>query len=137
VLGIKPDGQGNVSETHVLWHMKKSATCHPSYVPSPVAAAGCFFVVSDFGYAQCMDARTGKMVWLERLSKHHSASPVLAEGRVYFTDDDGVSDVVKAGRTFERIARNELGEKCFASPAISEGQIFFRTDKSVICVGKK
>jgi len=137
VLGIKPDGQGNVTDTHVLWHIKKSATCHPSYVPSPVAAAGCFFIVSDFGYAQAMEAATGKMLWLERLSKHHSASPVLAEGRVYFTDDDGVTDVVKAGRTFERIARNELGEKCFASPAISDGQIIFRTDKSVICVGKK
>ena len=137
VLGILPDGTGNVTASHVLWHEKKSDTCHPSYVPSPIAAGKHFFIVSDAGYAQCLEARTGKMVWLERLGKHHSASPLLAEGRLYFVDDDGVTFILNAGPKFELLAKNELGEKCFASPAFSEGQIYFRTDKSVFCIGKK
>ena len=73
---------------------------------------------------------------MERLGKRHSASPIVAEGRLYFLDDNGVTHVIKAGPKFEVLARNDLGEECFASPAVSRGQIFLRTTGHLYCIGK-
>lgn len=131
LLGIRPDGTGNVTKSHVLWHVRK----HPSYVPSPIAAGECFFVVSDRGKASCLAAETGTYHWTEQLGRHHSASPVSAEGRLYFLDDKGTTFVVKASPTFELIARNPLGEDCRASPAISRGRIYLRGVRHLYCIG--
>jgi outer membrane protein assembly factor BamB len=135
-MGIRPDGTGNVTHTHVLWHEKKVAKRMASYVPSPIAHGKYFFLVSDEGWAHCFEARTGKRLWLRQLGRHHSASPVAADGLLYFTDDDGVTCVVRAGPRFELVARNELGEECYASPAVSRGQIFLRTTGHLWCIGK-
>jgi len=91
------------------------------YVPGPVAHADELFLVRDAGQATCRDALTGKLHWNQRLGKHHSASPVCAEGRLYFPDDEGNTFVVKADRKFELIEKNSIGEECYASPAISRG----------------
>jgi len=131
ILGIRPDGQGNVTKTHVLWHVRKD----PSYVPSPIAAGKYFFVVSDRGMASCLEAKTGKYVWQKKLGRHHSASPVSAGGNLYFPDDDGATFVIKAAPKFELVAKNDLGEGCRASPAISGGQIFIRALKQLYCIG--
>lgn len=132
ILGIRPDGQGNVTDTHVLWHLRKRA----SYVPSPIAAGKHFFLVDDKGTASCLAARTGKRLWQKRLGRHHSASPVSANGKLYFLDDDGVTFVLKAAPTFELVAKNPLGEPCRASPAISRGQILIRGLKNLYCIGR-
>jgi outer membrane protein assembly factor BamB len=84
--------------------------------------------------AQCYEAATGKLAWTERIGEQH-ASLVSAEGRVYFLNDDGIMTVIKPGPEFVRVARNDIGEKCFASPAISQGQIFLRGDKHLFCIG--
>ncbi len=131
ILGIRPDGEGNVTGTHVLWRGTEGV----SYVPSPVAWGSSFYLVSDGGVASCLDARTGKRFWMERLGRHHSASPVAAGGFLYFPDDDGVTHVLKAGQAFEVEARNELGEGCRASPALSRGRIYFRTLNHLWCIG--
>jgi hypothetical protein len=133
ILGIRPDGTGNVTDTHVVWHLKEAKIT--SYVPSPIAAGKYFFVVSDGGVATCLEAKTGRKMWSERLGKHHSASPVSAEGRLYFLDDDGVMHVLRAGPKFEVIAGNDLGEACRASPAISRGRMFLRARHHVYCIG--
>jgi outer membrane protein assembly factor BamB len=141
VLGIKPDGQGNVSDTHILWRDKGQDIC--SYVPSPVAWGPYFFLASDGGNATCFDAKTGKRLWKEKLSGtekvkgHISASPVAAGGYLYFPDDAGVTHVIKAGPTFELVAKNPLGEECYASPALSRGRIYLRTSKSLFCIAEK
>jgi len=132
LLGIRPDGAGNVTNSHVLWHVRK----HASYVPSPIAEGEHFFVVSDRGKASCLAARTGTYLWTEQLGRHHSASPVSAEGRLYFLDDDGRTHVVRAAAKFELLATNPLGEKCFASPAISRGRVFLRASRHLYCIGK-
>jgi len=132
IIGIRPDGAGNVTDSHVTWHVRKNA----SYVPSPIACGKYFFLVSDKGHASCLEAKTGKYMWTQRLGRHHSASPVLAEGRLYFVDDDGTTHVLNAAPKFERIAVNELGEKCFASPAISGGRIYLRAERHLYCIGK-
>lgn len=132
VMGIKPDGTGNVTKTHVAWHEEKGA----GYVPSPVAYSDHIFLVHDDGRASCREALTGKLEWLERLGKHHSASPVQAEGRLYYVDDDGMTWVVKGDRKFEILEKNPIGEQVFASPALSKGQIFIRGSKHLFCIGK-
>lgn len=130
-LGIRPGGAGNVSKTHVAWHIRRDA----AYVPSPIAAGKYFFLVSDKGTASCLAARTGKVTWRKQLGRHHSASPVSAEGRLYFLDDDGTTFVLEAGPKFRLIAKNPLKEPCYASPAISRGQIFIRALRNLYCIG--
>lgn len=131
LIGIKPDGQGNITKTHELWRDTKGV----SYVPSPIAWGPHFYVVSDAGQASCLDAKTGKRLWMEKLGPHHSASPVAAGGLLYFTDDKGATYVLKAGATFELVAKNELGEECYSSPALSKKRIYIRGAKHLVCVG--
>jgi outer membrane protein assembly factor BamB len=135
VMGIKPDGSGNVTETHVLYNIENGG----GYVPSPIAQGDYCFVVrdtKDSGVAACYEAKSGARRWNERLGKHHSASPVSADGRLYFIDDDGLTWVLKASDKFEVLAKNDLGEECYASPAISQGQIFIRCLHNLYCIGK-
>jgi len=132
ILGVDPSGSGNVTKTHILWRDHRGV----SYVPSPVAHDQWFFIVSDGGVGSCFEARTGKILWKQRLGRHHSASAVCAGGNVYFIDDDGITHVLKAGPTFELVSENALGENAYASPAISRGQIFIRTTQHLWCMGK-
>jgi len=134
-MGIRPDGSGNVTQTHVLWHEKKVPARKASYVPSPIAVGPHFFMISDLGYVRCFEAKTGKSLWMEKLGQHHSASPVAADGLLYLPADDGTTYVLKAGSVFEVVSRNELGEECYGSPAISRGQIFLRTLHHLYCIG--
>jgi outer membrane protein assembly factor BamB len=132
---VRPDGHGNITKTHVVWH-EKANNLKAAYVPSPLAYGGLFYVVSDTGYLSCFEGKSGERLFMEKLGSHHSASPVLADGHIYLSDDTGTTHVVKAGRTFELISQNPLGEECFSSPAVSGGQIFIRTNHSLVCIGK-
>jgi hypothetical protein len=132
ILAIKPDGTGNVTQTHIAWRTNQGA----AYVPSPIAEGDWCLVVSDSGVAHCFEAKTGRIAWEERMREHH-ASLVSAEGKVIFINDFGVTRVVKPGDKYELVAESEVGEKVFASPALSEGQMFVRGDKSMICVGAR
>ncbi len=131
IQAIRPDGYGNVTDTHVLW--QKDRDC--SYVPSPIVSGPYFLIVSDTGIATCFEAKTGKSLWRQRLGPHYSASLVSADGLVYFLSDEGVMTVVKPGQNLDIVARNELGENTYASPAISNGRIFIRADKNLYCIG--
>jgi outer membrane protein assembly factor BamB len=131
ILAIKPDGNGNVTKTHVAWEDKKGAP----YIPSLILADDYLLSVNPGGIAYCYDAATGKVQWQERLGRHH-ASPVLIEGLCYFINDDGEINVIKPGAKFERVAQYKLGEQCYASPAVSDGQVFIRGFKTMFCIGK-
>jgi len=136
VMAIDPSGTGNVTKTHVLWSHKNEG----GYVPSPVAAQGKIFAVDDKqGFAGCWDVKTGKECWKERLggATGFHASAIAADGRVYFTNDEGVTFVVKADGELDVLAKNALGDKIFASPAFSNGDIFHRGEKYLWCIGKK
>jgi outer membrane protein assembly factor BamB len=132
MLGVDPRGSGDVTNTHIRWRTHKGV----SYVPSPVAHADMFFVVSDNGIASCFQATSGELKWKQRLGRRHSASAVSAGGYVYFVDDDGETFVVRAAPTYKLAAQNTLGESCFASPAVSRGQLFIRTVNHLYCIGK-
>jgi outer membrane protein assembly factor BamB len=132
MLAIRPDGRGNVTETHVVWHERNGA----SYVPSPIADAERFYLVNDNGVANCFEARTGKRLWTHRLGRRHSASPISAGGLLYFPDDDGKTHVVKASDRFERVAVNDLGEEIYASPAVAGDCLLLRTVHHLYCIGQ-
>ena len=130
ILAIRPDGRGNVTDTHIVWRTTRGC----SYVPSPIISGKYFLVAADNGIASCFQARTGHRHWMERLGKHYSASLVEANGLVYFLADQGVMKVVRPGPELDIVAVNELGEYCFASPAISNGQIFLRGEQNLYCI---
>ena len=130
-MAIRPDGKGNVTGTHIAWRTPEGA----AYVPSPIIIGDYFLLVSDGGVAHCFEARTGNLAWKERLGEEH-ASLVSAEGNAYFLNDKGTMNVVKVGPGLQRVAQNEIGEKCFASPAISHGQIFLRGETHLFCIGR-
>lgn len=128
---IRPDGRGNVTATHVLW--QKEEDC--SYVPSPISCGPYFLLVSDNGVATCLNAKSGQSLWRQRLGPHFSASPVTANGLVYFLSDKGVMTIVRPGPQVEVVAHNELGEETYTSPAVSRGRMFLRGIRNLYCIG--
>lgn len=137
LMAIRPDGKGNVTHTNVAWHHDyQNRADWASYVPSPILAGEWLFVVSDTGYLHCLEAKTGKHLWKERLGRHHSASPVFVGGLLYFPDDDGTTWVVRPGATFDLVAQNKLEEGVRASPAVAHGELFIRTTESLYCIGQ-
>ncbi len=132
ILAIRPDGQGNVTESAIAWRTNKGA----AYVPSPVAEGDWCLVVSDSGVGHCFTAATGELAWQERLGEEH-ASLIGAAGMVYFLNDNGTMNIVRPGAKFDRVTQNELGERTFASPAFSDGQIFLRGETSLYCIGAR
>lgn len=132
-LAVRPAGAtGDVSETHVDWTVKKGAP----HTPSMVLSDGLLFMVSDAGIATCSDAKTGEPVWSERIPGNYSASPVLAEGRIYFLNEAGLATVIRASRTFEVLATNDLGEKTLASPTPDSGTLYVRTETKLYRIGR-
>jgi outer membrane protein assembly factor BamB len=133
LYAIDPKGaKGDATEKNVLWKHSRGA---PN-TPSMIAVDDNFFFVSDAGIASCLDARSGTVHWSERLGGEFSASPVSAEARLYFQSEAGVGYVVKAGKTFELLARNDLGERTFASPALADNAVFLRSESHLWRVGK-
>jgi outer membrane protein assembly factor BamB len=129
-MAVRPGGRGDVSGSHVLW---QAATGAP-YISSLVYDGGIVFMASDVGGATALDAKTGQRLWQQRLDGIFSASPVVGDGKVYFTSETGSVFVLRSARQPELLARNDLGERLIASPAISQGRIFFRSDDRLICV---
>jgi outer membrane protein assembly factor BamB len=130
MLCVRADGEGDVTDTHVLWQTREANT----YVPSPLVSGDLLFLVLDGGIAFCREAQTGQVLWKERLGGDFSASPVLAGDYIYATSESGVTHVFRASRQFERIAENDLGEGTLATPAICVGQIFLRTATHLFCI---
>jgi outer membrane protein assembly factor BamB len=121
---IRVDGAGDVTDTHIAWTTSRGA---PN-TPSMLLVGDELYFVSDGGVASCVDARTGELHWNERLGGDFSASPIQANGRLYFTNERGRTFVIRASRTFEKLAENDLGERTLASPAAGGPALFIRTE---------
>ena len=132
VMGIRPDGSGDVTESHVAWHSKE-AKC---YVPSPVLVGTHLFVADDRGTANCFDTKTGDRIWQDRLGNHYSASLITANGLAYFFADDGTAKLVRPAEKLDVVYENPLGEFVFASPCVSDGQLFVRGEKHLFAIGQ-
>lgn len=130
LLAIKPDGQGDVSNSHIVWRSTNGAF----YVPSPICVGDYLITTMTNGQVHCIETTTGNILWKENLGKQYP-SAVLANGLVYMPNDEGIITVIKPGPTFESIAKNSIGEKMIASPAISNGRIYLRGTRHLFCIG--
>ena len=121
---VRPDGHGDVTDTHVAWKMTEKGVARTS---SPVVVDDLLYMVNDDGTLNCLEAASGKQVWKDRLGGNYASSPVYGDGRLYFCNQQGKTTVLKPGRTFEPIATNTLEIGCMASPAVDGKAFILRT----------
>lgn len=129
---IRPTGEGDVSKTHLSWKTNKSAP-HSSSV---IVTDDLLFMAADSGVVSCLDAKSGELVWKDRVSGSCSASLLHADGRIYLPDESGKTFVFAAAREYKLLAENDLADRCLASFAATEGALFIRTAKYLWRIGK-
>src|SRR6266850_1466730 len=134
MLALKAGGRGDVTKSHVLWSFGNGPD-----VPTPVTDGTYLYVINDRGIMWCLDLKTGREIYgRKRLAPGtYSGSPVLADGKIYVTNEDGLTSVVSAGPTFQVLNENDFDDYTLSSPAISEGQIFIRTTKFLYSIGTR
>ena len=135
-LAIRPGGKGDVTDTHVVWRAIKGS----SFVPSTIIVGEQLYMVNDMSsVVTSYEAKTGQLVFQGRLGRPRregfSASPVTVDGKVFFTNDEGETFVLKAGPELEILHVNRLSARTLASPALVDGRWYFRTDRELICIG--
>jgi outer membrane protein assembly factor BamB len=123
LLAIKPDGHGDVSKSKIVWRLDRGVPL----TPSPLLVGDELYMVTDNGIATCVDAKTGEELWRARLGGNHSASPVYADGKIYFLSEEGESVVIAPGRQLKHLATNQLDGPTLASIAISDHSLFIRS----------
>ena len=132
MLALRAFGRGDVTATHLLWSFDRGPD-----VPTPASDGTHLYVVTDRGVLWCLDLRTGKPFYgPQRLAVGtYSASPLLADGKLYVTNEDGLTTVIKAGPAFESLAENPLGGFTISSPVAAGSQLFLRTREALYAIG--
>jgi len=131
MMGIRPDGQGDVTETHIAW----SADDFIPDITSPVSDGELLFLAATPGQVTCFDAKDGKKLWEHDFEMDFNATPALVGNRLYLFTIKGVVLVLEAGRQFKELARFEMGEGVAASPAFAADRMFIRGFKNLYCIG--
>ncbi len=134
-LALRAGGRGDVTNSHKAWSIDNGPD-----VPTPVTDGKYLYIVRDNGGFLCLDAKTGKEIYPPQRLKPgtYSGSPVLADGKIYVMNEEGLVSVVSAGPKFEILAENAMNEsQCLSTPAISDGQLFIRTAQYLYCIGKR
>lgn len=132
LCAYRADGTGDVTTSHAVWKTLRQVPV----MSSPLLQGDTLYWTSDDGMANCASTKDGEAFWQERLNQQHLASPLLAEGRVYFFGKGGKTTVITAGRQFEKLAENQLDGTVIATPAILDGAIYLRTDTHLYRIGK-
>ncbi len=130
ILAVKVDGSGERSQDDIVWRYEKGIPDSPS----PVVWGDFIYFVNNGGIARCLSAESGWMLWNKRIAGQYRASPIAADGRIYFLNTKGLTTVVSASPEFERLAENQFDDDTFASPAVSDGKIFIRGWKWLYCL---
>jgi outer membrane protein assembly factor BamB len=131
-FALQPMGVGDISDSNVVWKQGQEMPVRCA----PLLSDGLLFMINEAAVLSCLDAQTGKRVWRHRLVGKYSASPVLAEGRIYFSSEEGEFPVIAAGRKYELLATNRLDDGCMASPAIAGRALYIRTKKAIYRIEK-
>lgn len=132
LLAVRPDRDGELDRQDIAWKFDQGT----SDSPSPICVGEQLLMVNNDGVLRCFEAVSGRTLWKERLKGEYRASPVAAEGRVYFLNTAGLATVVSASRRYDRLTENQLDDKTLASPAIAGGNIFIRGEKKLYCLGR-
>ncbi len=133
LIAVRPDGTGDVTKTHIAWELKRGAPL----TPSPILVGHELYVVNDGGILSCVEAKTGAVLWQQRLGGSYSASPLYVDGRLYFSAEQGVTTVLVPGKEFRRVATNALEGAILSSIAVSDGAFFIRTDTHLYRIGAR
>src|SRR5262245_18341643 len=134
LLGLRPTGSGDVTETHVAWKYNKAVPTRTA----PLLLDGLLYMVGEGGIASCLEAKTGKLVWTKRLGGAFTASPIYAGGHLYFFDQNaGKCHVLSPGRDAKVVAVNTLDDGCMATPAVAGKALFVRTKTHLYRIEKK
>lgn len=128
---IRVDGQGDVTDTHVVWRVKRQVPA----MPSPIVIDNEVYMVSDQGVATCLDALTGEQIWQQRVEGNYSASPLFADGKLFFCNREGRTTVVLPGREYREIAVNLLDGQLMASPVAVDGALLLRSQSHLYRLG--
>jgi outer membrane protein assembly factor BamB len=131
IRAIRLGGKGDVTETHIAWEQRKGVPA----LASPLYVRPYLYTITRDNILHCIEAATGKIVWVHRLKGAHWASPVLADERIYILSEDGVTLVLRPGRDYDEIVRNDIEETCFASMAVSQGHFYIRSAKHLYSIG--
>ena len=131
IHAVRLRGKGEPPER--LWVSEKAGPQEPSLL----YYRGLLYTLMDNGVLACFDGQTGEEIYRKRLAGPSNSSPIAADGRIYLSDIDGNTFVVKAGREFELLATNSLGERITASPAAAGNELFYRTDSHLYCISTK
>jgi outer membrane protein assembly factor BamB len=123
LLAVRPDGRGDVTKSKVAWKLDRAIP----RTPSPILVGDELYIVTDNGIATCIDAKTGAELWRARLGGNFSASPVYADGRIYFLSEEGESVVIAPGRQLKHLATNQIDGPTLASMAVSHNSLFIRS----------
>ncbi len=132
LLAVKVDGPGERTREDVVWRLDQGT----SDSPTPVVWGEYLYFVSNYGIIRCLDAHTGHLQWKQRIEGQYRASPLAAEGRIYFLNTEGLTTVVSASPRYDRLTENQLDDQTIASPAVSDGKIFIRGRKWLYCLRK-
>jgi outer membrane protein assembly factor BamB len=134
MLAMKPGGRGNVASSHILWSFSNGPD-----VPTPVIDGKYVYVINDRGIMWCLDSKTGQEIYgkMRLRPSTYSGSFAMGDGKLYITNEDGLTTVVRAGPKFEILAENNFDDYTLSSPAISDGQIFIRTTGALWAIGKR
>ncbi len=132
ILAVRTGGQGECTDTHLVWQTEKDVP----HVPSMLYVKPHLYALTEAGVMTCFNAQSSKVIWRERLQGLFSASPVWAEGRIYCLNEKGMTTVINAGSTFKVLAENDLDAICKASIAISIGRMFIRTEDTLYAIDK-
>jgi len=131
-MAVRLGDEGDVTKTHRLWHEPRA----PQRIGSGVIYDGHIYILNDPGVAECIELRTGKRVWKERLGAKSWSSMVRSGDRLYVVSKKGECHVVRAATKFEVLAMNSLGERTYASLAVSDGELFIRTFEHLWCIAE-
>jgi len=133
LYAIKPDGKGDVTDTHVAWTIKKGVPRNAS----PLFVGDALYLAADDGTVTCVDAKTGAERWNERVGKAYSSSPVFANGHIYLLAEDGTATVFKPGASYDPVATNKMGERALASYGVDGNALLLRTEKALYRIEQK
>jgi outer membrane protein assembly factor BamB len=133
LLAVRVDGRGDVTSTHIVWRNARGVPL----TPSPIVVGEQIYMISDNGILTAMNARTGQEYWRHRLSSAYSASPLAADGRIYFLSEEGDTTVIAQGEQFRKLTVNRLDGRFLASIAVSDGALFLRSEQHLYRIGKK
>ncbi len=123
LYAVRTGGNGLVTDTHVAWRVKRGA----SNKPSILLIDDLIYMIGDTGIATCVEAKTGNIVWQQRVGGEYSASPVYADGKIWLFSEEGKTIVIKPGRSYEKVSENNLDDGFLASPAIAGKAFYLRT----------